>query len=77
MPDMLQMLTSGDFSDLIIKCRGQERRVHRVIVCGQSSVFKTMYSGPFVVRGSKLSHKATADLGNVGSLQWGGGLVGP
>ncbi|MCJ1433534.1 hypothetical protein MMC27_002897 [Xylographa pallens] len=50
MPDMQQMqqmLKSGDFSDLTLKCRGHERRVHRVIVCGQSPVFKAMCSGPF------------------------------
>ncbi|MCJ1286488.1 hypothetical protein MMC26_005834 [Xylographa opegraphella] len=65
MLDMMQMLKSGDFSDLTINCRGHQRRVHRVVVCGQSPVLKTMCSEAFQEASSgvlELSDHIVADL---------------
>ncbi|KAI8689635.1 BTB domain-containing protein [Fusarium sp. Ph1] len=41
------LLSSGDFSDMTIRCRGREFKTHRAIVCSQSSFFKTALSSNF------------------------------
>lgn len=45
---LAQMMMSGEFSDLIFICRGQEFKVHKAIVC--SPVIKAAVQGEFEVR---------------------------
>ncbi|KAI0540557.1 hypothetical protein GGR58DRAFT_511502 [Xylaria digitata] len=47
-PLATKLLNIRDYSDLIIECDdGQKFRVHRAIVCGQSSVVAAALNGPF------------------------------
>lgn len=47
---LAQMMMSGEFSDLIFICRGQEFKVHKAIVCAHSPVIKAAVQGEFEVR---------------------------
>ncbi|KAK2792510.1 hypothetical protein FQN51_001683 [Onygenales sp. PD_10] len=38
-------LRTSQFTDLIIKTREKEHKVHKIIICGQSTVFSRMLSG--------------------------------
>ncbi|KAK2803049.1 hypothetical protein FQN50_007130 [Emmonsiellopsis sp. PD_5] len=38
-------LKTSHFSDLVIKTREKEHKVHKIIICGQSTVFSRMLSG--------------------------------
>ncbi|KAF2085252.1 POZ domain-containing protein [Saccharata proteae CBS 121410] len=40
-------LESPKYHDVVLKCKGQEFKVHRVILCGQSTFFSTMFDGPW------------------------------
>lgn len=42
--------TSGEFSDLTVKCKSDVYRAHKVVVCSQSQFFKAACSGGFKVR---------------------------
>ncbi|KHO00486.1 speckle-type POZ protein-like protein [Metarhizium album ARSEF 1941] len=44
---LAQMMMSGEFSDLIFICRGQEFKVHKAIVCAHSPVIKAAVQGEF------------------------------
>ncbi|UPK97371.1 hypothetical protein LCI18_008306 [Fusarium solani-melongenae] len=41
------LLSSGDYSDMTIRCRGREFNTHRAVVCSQSPFFKTALSSNF------------------------------
>lgn len=43
------LLSSGDYSDMTIRCRGREFKTHRAVVCSQSPFFKTALSSNFKV----------------------------
>lgn len=45
------LLESGEYSDFIIRCGGKDFKVHKVIVCPQSSFFKAALAGGFKVSG--------------------------
>ena len=42
-----RLYTSGNYSDLVITCRGKIYRVHRAIICPISSFFEAACSGQF------------------------------
>lgn len=65
MANFASLLQSGEFSDLHITCNGAERKLHRAIICAQSSVFNTMCTAPFQVC-SFLSFQAPASDLNEG-----------
>lgn len=44
-----RLLLNGQYSDMIIRCGGNDFRAHRAIVCPQSSFFDKALSGPFAV----------------------------
>ncbi|EEU40680.1 uncharacterized protein NECHADRAFT_76077 [Fusarium vanettenii 77-13-4] len=41
------LLSSGDYSDMTIRCQGREFKTHRAIVCSQSSFFKKALGSNF------------------------------
>lgn len=41
---------SSKYSDLVIRCEGQEFKVHKIVVCGQSKYFSVMCDGDWKVR---------------------------
>lgn len=43
------LLESGDYFDFTIKCQGVEFKVHRAVVCAQSTMLKKAADGPFKV----------------------------
>ncbi|KAI9663518.1 MAG: hypothetical protein M1831_002527 [Alyxoria varia] len=45
--DLKQLMLDPNFSDLTLKCEGQEFSAHRLIVCACSPVFKAECSGQF------------------------------
>lgn len=50
-----KLLASGEYSDLTLVCRGQEFRVHKMIVCTQSPMIDAALKGDFMV-----THKDTS-----------------
>ncbi|KAJ9605955.1 hypothetical protein H2200_009804 [Cladophialophora chaetospira] len=46
-PNYLALLESGQYSDFIIECQGIEFKVHRAIVCPQSTMLSKAINGPF------------------------------
>ncbi|KAH7275007.1 BTB/POZ protein [Fusarium solani] len=54
------LLSSGDFSDMTIRCRGREFKTHRAIMCSQSSFFKTALSSNFKA-GGRLRNRRSSD----------------
>lgn len=44
-----QLMHTGKYSDLMLVCAGQEFRVHKMIVCSQSSVIAAAVDGSFEV----------------------------
>lgn len=42
--------STGTYSDLVIKCNGQQWKVHKFQVCAQSEFFHKACSGEFKVR---------------------------
>lgn len=42
-----RLYTSGNYSDLVVTCRGKSYRVHRAIICPRSSFFEAACSGQF------------------------------
>ncbi|KIX97149.1 uncharacterized protein Z520_07263 [Fonsecaea multimorphosa CBS 102226] len=44
---LVQLMQSGDFSDLKFLCNGEEFKVHKAIVCTQSPVIKAATEGSF------------------------------
>ncbi|XP_054720389.1 speckle-type POZ protein B-like [Uloborus diversus] len=41
--NLLSLLTSGDFSDLVLSCQSREIKVHKAILSSRSSVFAGMF----------------------------------
>ncbi|AEO55663.1 hypothetical protein MYCTH_2050467, partial [Thermothelomyces thermophilus ATCC 42464] len=52
-----RLYSSGEYSDLVISCRGKEYHVHKAIVCTQSEFFSTACRTSF-----KASEKGKIDL---------------
>ncbi|KAI1184603.1 hypothetical protein F5B17DRAFT_411334 [Nemania serpens] len=44
-----KLLNIMNYSDLLLECEGHEFRVHRAVVCGQSSVVAAAINGDFQV----------------------------
>lgn len=44
-----ELLSSAKYTDLTLVCDGQEFKVHRAIVCPQSTVMAAAVDGPFIV----------------------------
>jgi len=42
--------SSSKYSDLVIRCEGQDFKVHKVVVCGQSDYFASICDGEWKVR---------------------------
>lgn len=45
--NLAKLMKSGDFSDLTFSCNGEELKVHKNVVCGQSPVIKAALSKYF------------------------------
>ncbi|GFP54272.1 speckle-type POZ protein-like [Trichoderma asperellum] len=45
--DFFHLMTSGQFSDLKLTCRGKEFKIHKLVACSQSSVIATALKGDF------------------------------
>ncbi|KAK2777816.1 hypothetical protein FQN52_000823 [Onygenales sp. PD_12] len=43
--NLKKCLKTSQFTDLVIKTREKEHKVHKIIICGQSTVFSRMLSG--------------------------------
>jgi hypothetical protein len=43
------LLSSGAFSDLTLTCGGKQFKVHKVVLCTQSAVFRKLLDGKFKV----------------------------
>jgi hypothetical protein len=48
-PFLPNLLTSGDYSDFILKSHGHDFNLHKAVVCSQSRVFAAALSGNFKV----------------------------
>lgn len=46
---MREILRTGKYSDLTIKCKGHQLKVHQAIVCSQSPFFDAAICGGFQV----------------------------
>ncbi len=46
---LVEAMQSGKFSDLVFQCRGEEFKVHKIIVCSQSVVISAAIDGNFEV----------------------------
>ena len=57
----LQLLASGESSDFTIICQGVEFKVHKAIICPESSFFRAACTGPFKVRRHLESSWTTAN----------------
>ncbi|KAL6400317.1 hypothetical protein AUP68_16015 [Ilyonectria robusta] len=44
---LARLLDTGEFSDFVLLCQGKEFRLHKAIVCPQSSVMKAALDGGF------------------------------
>jgi len=44
-----KLLSTGDYSDLIIRCGGRHWRLHRFILCKRSGIFAAACDGQFKV----------------------------
>jgi hypothetical protein len=46
---LAQLLQTGKYSDMMLVCAGKEFKLHRMIVCSQSSVIAAALDGLFKV----------------------------
>ena len=51
--DLAKLLESAEFSDLVLRCEGQDFKVHRCIISSRSPFFAAACSGEFQVRLSR------------------------
>ncbi len=49
LPFLLQVMGSGEYSDLTLMCDGEEIKAHKVVVCPQSPVIAAALRGEFEV----------------------------
>lgn len=54
MASNLELLNSGDYSDFALRCDDYEYRLHRAVVCPQSTVFAKALKGPYKVGNTSL-----------------------
>ncbi|KAL9489693.1 LOW QUALITY PROTEIN: hypothetical protein ACSS6W_001970 [Trichoderma asperelloides] len=54
-------MTSGQFSDLKLTCRGKEFKIHKLVACSQSSVIATALKGDFKVSNGGTANFSEAD----------------
>ena len=47
--DLKSLFSTGKYSDVIIKCRGNEYKVHRLVICPLSRFFERACTGEFMV----------------------------
>lgn len=59
--DFIHLMTSGQFSDLKLTCRGKEFKIHKLVACSQSSVIATALKGDF-----KVSNDGTVSFSEAG-----------
>lgn len=61
MASNFNLLQTGKYSDLVVKCGSKEWHVHRSIVCEGSKYFATVCDGAFLVNDFPLDFVALAD----------------
>jgi BTB/POZ domain len=55
---LLHLFQTGEFADFVIKCKDRDFKVHRMIICPESSYFKAVATRGFLV-GESFFHLMT------------------